>query len=425
MIPSPTNQLDLIKKLCDANGFRLPSDLQLSVAPVEPKLKRLLIVDDDPDIRRLLIRVFGKEPGLQIESAVSGEKAIELSCDFHPDVVLLNLGLPGISGYDACKRLKAQQHSPNIIFVSARSSEREQRKAFECGADDYLVKPIDIPELRSRVRIHFRLRNALEIANEAQQAISKHNSRVRDFVTDRMRETIAMQELALFTLARLVERRDDDTGNHIMRVQTFSTILAEDLAINSVYASQIDDVFLDDLRRSTPLHDIGKVAITDAILRKPAKLSREEFEVMKTHVSIGGDLLDEAIGSSEYGGFMKMAAVIARYHHERFDGSGYCEGLRGTDIPLPARIVALADVFDALTSERPYKSAFPSTVARQMILDESGTHFDPVITDAFKRCFDQFESIARRRKSENDATNFDEFGVTTSRLDVALEGGIK
>ena len=398
---SPTTQLDLIKKLYDENGFFLPTDLHLSVEPQATTSMRLLIVDDDPDIRRLLLRVFGDDSDLQLESVSSGEQAIERSYDFKPDVILLNLGLPGMNGYDACTRLRDQSHSPNIIIVSARSSEREQQKAFECGADDYLVKPIDIPELTSRVRIHFRLRNALAVAEEARQAISQHNTRVRDFVTDRMRETIAMQELALFTLARLVERRDDDTGNHVMRVQSYSRILAEDLAVNSGYGSQIDDAFLDDLRRSTPLHDIGKVAITDTILRKPAKLTDEEFEIMKTHVTIGGDLLDEAIGSSEYGGFMKMAAIIARYHHERFDGSGYAEGLSGTDIPLPARIVALADVFDALTSERPYKPAYPAFVAKQMILEESGCHFDPVIVESFERCFEDFEIVSRQGRSSD------------------------
>ena len=397
---SPTSQLDVIKQLYDTSvSCCMPTDLHLSVKADCPASKRLMIVDDDPDIRRLLLRVFENKFELQLETVSSGEKAIERSYEFEPDVILLNLGLPGINGYDACKRLKLHPHSPNIIMVSARSSEREQRKAFECGADDYLAKPIDIPELMSRVRLHFRLRDATAIADEAQQAISNHNNRVRDFVSDRMRETIAMQELALFTLARLVERRDDDTGNHVMRVRAFSGVLAEDLKVNSCYASQIDDAFLDDLRRSTPLHDIGKVAITDTILRKPAKLSAAEFEVMKTHVTIGGDLLDEAIGSSQYGGFMKMAAIIARFHHERFDGTGYARGLSGTDIPLSARIVALADVFDALTSERPYKPAYPPFVARQMILDETGRHFDPAIVESFDRCFEEFVAVSSQLRS--------------------------
>ncbi|MCA9214190.1 MAG: response regulator [Planctomycetales bacterium] len=362
----------------------------------QPQFRRLMIVDDDSDIRRLLARVFAKEPDLEIASVSSGEQAIEMSVDQKPDVILLNLGLPGINGYETCKRLKAREDAANIIIVSARSSEREQQLAFECGADDYLVKPFNIPEIISRVHVHFRLRQATRVANEAREAISNQSSRVRDIVSARMRETIAMQELALFTLARLVERRDDDTGNHVMRVQTYAGILAKELAVNSEYAYQIDDAFLDDLRRSTPLHDIGKVAISDSILRKPTKLSREEFETMQTHVTIGGDLLDEAIGSSEYGGFMKMAAEIARYHHERFDGTGYAEGLAGTEIPLSARIVALADVYDALTTERPYKPAYPVHRARELILAQRGKHFDPVIIEAFERCLPKFVDVSKR-----------------------------
>lgn len=362
--------------------------------------RRLLIVDDDPDIRRLLTHVLSKDATMELQSVSSGEKALEVVCDFHPDVVLLDLGLPGINGYDTCKKLKSRKdHIPNIIMVSARSSEREQQKAFECGADDYLVKPIDLPELQSRVRLHFRLRGAMSEVHNAQHAIFQRNSKIHDLVADRMRETIAMQELALFTMAKLVERRDDDTGNHLMRVQSYAHILAVNLAKNSRYASEIDDAFIDDLRRSTPLHDIGKVAISDAILRKPSVLTAEEFNEMKKHVTIGGDLLDEAIGSSEFGGFMKMAAVIARYHHERYDGTGYAEGLSGNDIPLPARIVAVADVFDALTSERPYKPAYTILKAKRMVMNESGKHFDPVVVEAFVQSFDEIVAVHRRHSA--------------------------
>jgi putative two-component system response regulator len=168
------------------------------------------------------------------------------------------------------------------------------------------------------------------------------------------------------------------------------------------------------LRRSTPLHDIGKVAIGDAILRKPSKLTTGEFDEMKKHVTIGGDLLDEAIGSSEFGGFMKMAAVIARYHHERYDGSGYAEGLAGQDIPLPARIVAVADVFDALTSERPYKPAYTILKAKRMIMDESGKHFDPVIVDVFIRCFDEIATVHRRQSATSPGIPVNQIEITSS-----------
>jgi len=200
-------------------------------------------------------------------------------------------------------------------------------------------------------------------------------------------EVLATQDIAMLTLAKVTESRDQNTGEHLLRMRSYSQILAVHLSREGPYAREIDRQFLDNLYRSSPLHDIGKVGISDALLLKPGRFTPNEYEKMKRHTAIGADALEEAVRHSSCGSFLAMAAVVARFHHERFDGSGYPDGLKGRDIPLPARIVAVADVFDALTSSRPYKAAYDIEMARRIIEDESGKHFDPVIVDVFKACF--------------------------------------
>lgn len=200
-------------------------------------------------------------------------------------------------------------------------------------------------------------------------------------------------------MAAIAEFRDEDTGEHLLRMRDYTHILAEQLSRESPYADQISPQFLSDLCRSSLLHDIGKVGISDAILLKPGRLTPEEFETMKRHTVMGANILDRAAIGLPGGGFLAMAAVIARFHHERFDGTGYLAGLIGEEIPLPARIVALADVYDALTSPRPYKPPYSAVDAKAMIERESGRHFDPVIVEAFRVRFDDF----RRVRERNDA----------------------
>ena len=210
---------------------------------------------------------------------------------------------------------------------------------------------------------------------------------------DTIKKVLATQDIAMLTLAKLAESRDRNTGEHLLRIRSYSQILATHLSQKGPHTGAIDQQFLDNLYRSSPLHDIGKVGISDAILLNPGRFTPDEFEVMKKHTVIGANTLEEAVLNSPSGSFLAMAAVIARFHHERFDGSGYPAGLTGTDIPLPARIVAVADVFDALTSSRPYKDAYDTETARQIIEEESGKHFDPVVVDAFGASFDEFLAV--------------------------------
>jgi putative two-component system response regulator len=200
--------------------------------------------------------------------------------------------------------------------------------------------------------------------------------------------------MVVFALAHVAVSRDPETGEHLQRMQRYTQIIAQELADNGPYAAIVDRRFLEDLYRSSPLHDIGKVTIADSILQKPGRLTTGEFEEMKRHVVVGGQTLEMARDRVGPGTFMDMAAEIARYHHERFDGTGYYVGLRGKEIPLSARIVALADVYDALTSKRVYKPPYGPDAAREIIVRDSGSHFDPVIVDAFLTRFDDFQDAA-------------------------------
>jgi putative two-component system response regulator len=238
--------------------------------------------------------------------------------------------------------------------------------------------------------LHFQLREATTAVSAIRAEIESHNSQLRELAEQHTRDVIAIQDTAVFTLAKVAESRDQETGGHLTRMRAYSQIVGKELAQEGPYADQISEQFLDDLYRSSPMHDIGKVGIRDEILLKPGRLTPEEFETMQQHTVIGANILDQAVARLRGGGFLAMAALIARFHHERFDGTGYPAGLVGQEIPLPARIVAVADVYDALTSVRPYKPAYPTNEAKAIIRRDSGRHFDPVIVEVFCRRFDDF-----------------------------------
>ncbi len=357
--------------------------------------KKILIVDDDATIRRLLRRLLDQEYCLA--EAGSGEQALDMLPRFAADMVMLDIMMPGIDGYETCRRIRSRPfgRSMQVLMISARSSRGEQVRAYAAGADDYMVKPFDAYELRSRVRLHFRLRGALETV-----------ALTRGYTTGEPDEGRAqflahVHDVTVAALTKVAELRDTETGEHLVRMRSYTQIVAEELSCHGPYAEQIDEQFLDDLYRASPLHDIGKVGINDAILLKAAWLTPEEFETMKQHTTIGANILDNVAFGAPDASFLSMAATVARFHHERFDGRGYPAGLRGTEIPLPARIVAIADAYDAITSARPYKAAQPATGARDIIRRDSRSHFDPVVVEAFLRRFDALASIQRQGLEQN------------------------
>ncbi len=361
----------------------------------QPQRDPVLIVDDDPIIRRVFRAVLEKD--CHVIDTERGETALEIARTAKPAVVLLDIQLPGMSGYRICRQLKTTaSQPPQVIMVSARSAPEEQLRGFDAGADDYLVKPVDRCDLRSRVQLHFRLRSSKQSTATLQREIDDYHTELRKTAAERTEQILAVQDAAVFTLARVAESRDNETGAHLMRLREYAQILAEELSHGGHYASQIDEQFLADLYRSSPLHDIGKVGVPDEILLKPARLTDDEYAIMKRHTVNGANILNDAVMQLEGGGFLAMAAVIASFHHERWDGEGYPAGLVGEEIPLPARIVSVADVYDALTSERPYKEAWSADRAHAAIVAASGTQFDPVVVEAFRRRFDDFLLVPQR-----------------------------
>jgi putative two-component system response regulator len=365
------------------------------VAPDEEKaMFKILIVDDDDLNIEILDKLLGET--YAVTSARSGEECLEKCAADRFGLVLLDIMMPGINGYETCKRIKASPGGENmqVILVSAKASTRERIRGYEAGADDYVVKPFDHDELLAKVAIHVRLRNALNELAEAHASLQGQNFDLERLVQKRTEEIVATRDVTVFALARLAESRDPETGHHLERMRSYAMILARQLQREGPYTHQITDNFLHDLFRSAPLHDIGKVGIPDVILLKPGRLTIREFELMQHHSTIGAQSLSEAAEHSRSGTFLKMAVEIAQSHHERFDGTGYPDGLAGLAIPLAARIVAVADVYDALTSARVYKAAFTQEVARLMIEGEEGKHFDPAIVAAFGACYEEFLQVA-------------------------------
>jgi putative two-component system response regulator len=351
---------------------------------------RILLVDDSEINLRLLEKLFRDD--YELARSFSGEECLEKLRDFEPDLVLLDIMMAGMDGYETCRRIKSSPVGKftQVILVSAKATTAERLKGYEVGADDYIVKPFDNDELRAKVRINFRLHATIEELWSASRKGQEFSAELERMVEERTVEVAATREIAIFSLAKLAESRDPETGEHLERMRNYSRILAEELGQRGPYREQVMGTFAEDIYQSSPLHDIGKVGIPDAILLKPGRLTTEEFAIMKTHTIIGYQSLMQTARHSDYGSFLKMAIDITRYHHERFNGGGYPDGLAGQQIPLSARIVALADVYDALTSARVYKQAYDREKARQIIEAESGQHFDPAIVEAFRASYDKF-----------------------------------
>jgi len=296
--------------------------------------------------------------------------------------------MPDMDGLEMCEHLKADETLKNIpvIFISALSGSDDKINGFAAGAVDYVTKPFRSDEVIARVRTHLRLR-------WLQSEMELHNRNLEELVREKVQEISDSHMSTIFALVKLAEYRDEDTGLHIERTRTFCRILALKLQENPFYANMISDAYVDNIFHAAPLHDIGKVGIPDGILQKPGKLTPEEFEIMKTHTTIGARTLEEVHMKYPRNEFLSMGISIARSHHERWDGTGYPDGLSCENIPLCARIMALSDVYDALRSKRVYKSAFSHEEACRLISDGAGSQFDPSVFEAFKFLSPEFSRI--------------------------------
>jgi putative two-component system response regulator len=332
--------------------------------------------------------------------AIDGRRGHDLALQApRPDLILLDIEMPGLDGYELCQRLKLDPRTAEIpvIFMSSHSETVDVTFGLDMGAADYVSKPLVTPILLARIR------NQLRLA-EAMRRVADQNVTLERLVAERTaalhaqtEEVLRTQEATLVALGALAETRDNDTGNHIRRTQGYVQILCEAIRPLAMLRESYSDEELGLMWKTAPLHDIGKVGIPDAILLKPGRLTAHEFEVMKQHTTLGRKALGFS-NSDESGqrGFLQIATQIACYHHERWDGSGYPEGLSGSGIPLPARLMALADVYDALVSARVYKPAMPHRDALSIIAAERGRQFDPNLTDCFFEHSDLVASIAQQ-----------------------------
>ena len=351
----------------------------------------ILVVDDTPDNIALLSTLL--KDRYKVRAANNGERALAIAAGQpRPDLILLDIMMPGMDGYEVCERLKIDPHTADIpvIFLTAKVQVEDEEFGLRLGAVDYITKPISPPIVLARVETHLTLKRA-------RQFLQDRNAYLEAEVWRRSREVMAIQEVTIMAMASLAETRDNATGNHIRRTQHYVRVLAQHLRHHPRFAAALNDETIELLFKSAPLHDIGKVGIPDRILLKPGRLTPDEFEIMKTHAALGRD----AIAAAERyldtpDSFLRFAREIAYSHQEKWDGSGYPEGLWGEQIPLSARLMAVADVYDALISRRIYKPALPHEQAVAMIREGRDQHFDPDIVDAFLECAEQFRTIAAR-----------------------------
>ena len=352
----------------------------------------VLVVDDTPDNVTLLSQLLKDQ--YKVKIANNGERALQAATiGTRPDIILLDIMMPVMDGYEACRRLKENADTRDIpvIFLTAKSQMEDEIKGFELGAVDYILKPISPPVVLARIKAQLELKRFRDYLRDKSRFLEEEVQR-------RTEEVIAIQEVTIQAMASLAETRDSDTGNHIRRTQFYVRALAEKLRHHPRFTDFLDnDKTIDLLFKSAPLHDIGKVGIPDGILLKPGRFTDEEFEIMKTHTALGRDAIiaaEKRLGLELP--FLTFAKEIAYTHQEKWNGTGYPEGLSGDDIPISGRLMAIADVYDALICRRVYKDGMPHEKAVKVIVEGKDSHFDSDMVDAFVEIADEFRKIAER-----------------------------
>ena len=362
----------------------------------------ILVVDDMPENLEVIGALL--QPFYAVRLAQSGEQALRAAREVPiPDLILLDIMMPEMDGYAVLSRLRTSPETGAIpvIFVTAMSDDEDEQRGLDLGVADYMHKPMRPAILLARVR------NQLEL-KQGRDRLEDWNGSLQREVRRRMRENELVRDVTLHALATLAERRDGSTGNHLYRTKSFVQALGAQLLRSNRYVDQLDAGQLEQMVRAAPLHDVGKVGIPDEILLKPGKLTAAEFAIMKGHARIGAEAICDSISraSHESGhdeattcaalGFLRVAQEIAASHHEKWDGSGYPLGLAGQSIPLAARLMAVADVFDALSTKRVYKDSWDLERVNDYLRQQSGTHFDPALVDAYLAIRDEFQTIAEQ-----------------------------
>ncbi len=343
----------------------------------QPPPHTLLVVDDAPENIDLLRAIL--EPHYTVKVATNGERALKIVLsDTPPDLILLDIVMPGMDGYEVCQRIKAnpQRHHIPIMFVTAMEQQEDEEHGLALGAEDYITKPFSAPIVLARVRTH------LALYNQTRELERRVDERTRELQESRLE--------IIKRLGRAAEFRDNETGHHVLRMAHYSALIARAAGLGEATAQML---FL-----AAPMHDIGKIGTPDYVLLKPGKLDATEWDIMKQHATMGAEILGDHPDE-----LLSMARTVALSHHERWDGKGYPLGLKGKDIPIVGQIVALADVFDALSSERPYKKAWPIEEAVQTVVDSAGAHFDPDLMPAFHEALPEMLKIRAQYTETPDA----------------------
>jgi putative two-component system response regulator len=352
---------------------------------MESEKKLVILVDDN--ITNLKIGNNFLEEKYTVATAPSAAKMFGLLKNNAPAIILLDIDMPEMNGYEAIKILKSNPETKDIpvIFLTAKNESENELEGLSLGAIDYITKPFNPALLLKRIEVHL-------LVEGQRKELQYFNENLQKMVEEKTQGILDMQNALLKTMAELVECRDDITGGHIERTQKGIKILLEEIEKNGVYREETKGWDTELLLQSSQLHDVGKISISDNILKKPEKLSNEEFNEMKKHASFGEEIIERIETLAKESDFLNYAKIFAASHHEKWDGSGYPRGLKGNRIPLLGRIMAIADVYDALTSVRPYKKAFSHEEAVRIITEGSGTQFDPELVEVFIRAAEQFKN---------------------------------
>ncbi len=328
---------------------------------------KIMIVDDEV-VSRMKMQKLTQSLGHEILVAIDGFEGWKTWEAERPKIVITDWNMPRMDGLDLCRKIRSEKAEDYtyIIFVTGRDNIQDVIKGMEAGADDYIAKPFNKDELNVRIKAGERVIN------------------------------LQSKDIVIFALAKLAESRDEDTGNHLERVRYYSKHLADTIIHSPNPPPELNQLLADNIFLTSPLHDIGKVGIPDYILLKPSRLDDNEFTIMKSHSKIGYNTLNEALQKALKANYLQIAAEIAHHHHEKYDGSGYPDGLKGDEIHIASRIFALSDVYDALVSKRPYKEPFTHDRAKHIIINGKGKHFDPVVVDAFQKCEHSFIEIQEK-----------------------------
>ncbi len=362
----------------------------------------LLVVDDNEMNRDMLSRRLERQ-GYHVDRAVNGREAIDKVRYLPYDLILLDIMMPEMNGYQALEALKnaqASRHIP-VIMISALDDLESVVRCIELGAEDYISKPFNPTLLKARVSASLEKKRLHDQEEDYRRRVEEQNHELEHRVRRQVQQITSAQLGAIFAMSKLAESRDPETGEHLERMREYCRVLSQQLAKLPQYIHTIDQKFIDVIYAASPLHDIGKVGIPDGVLLKNGKLDGDQWEVMRNHTIIGAKTLLEVDQEHPGNDLIRTGIAIAGGHHEKWDGSGYPYGVAGDAIPLVARILALGDVYDALTSRRCYKDAFSHEKSREIILAETGKHFDPDVVRAFTETDDEFQRIRRYYQDES------------------------